>query len=511
MNRRSFFATIPLLSQFRFFRVEHEEEVIPVSVVRYPYIQNVRGNQATIMWAASRPGFGEVEYSSDGVNFRLAQAVTETFVSSQTNLPYAFTQYEAVLNGLEPDTTYIYRAFVDGQPVNLGTEGRFRTASNGNGAFAFLVFGDSGMGTQEQFNVAARMTAERNISFVIHTGDIAYFNGTYSQFQSWYFDFYQSLKTSLPVFATPGNHDCEIAQGKAYVSLFSFPTENVPVADRNRYYSFDWGNAHFVSLDSSVALNIAVNGGGAMLRWLENDLRSTRKFWRIAIMHHPPYAVGPNDRDVLSALVRTRVVPILEAHGVQFVLTGHEHSFQRSRPIRGGRVVQENRGTYYFTSGGGGAHLYSVDFPNSPNLSFMGFGLSEHHYLRVELRGTQMAIRAFRQNGLELDRFSIAPLPIPAADETSPAPVTFYPIPGGGTLVRITGHSLAIEETIASSTYPGPLEMAGTFVTINGQRLPLYYASHDQIYAELPAGLSGRITLRIANPNGFAETVADIP
>jgi len=520
MDRRSFLAMLPAFSGFRKLRFEQlrkseqfrlDQEETPVAVVRYPYLQNVRGDRATIMWSTFDTGYGEVEYSSDGINFQVVSARRETFFPNDTYLSYPFTQYQAVLPGLTPGTRYLYRAMVNGQPVNLSGDGHFRTA--GTGPFSFLVIGDSGQGRPEQFNIASRMATEQNLSFMLHTGDLAYYSGLHSQYNANYFAFYQSLMSALPVFATPGNHDCETAGGKAYLSVHSFPTENITASDHNRYYSFDWGNAHVVMIDSAVSLNAAINGGGPMLRWLENDLQSTRQFWRIAVVHHPPYATGPNEAFVEPAWVLRYVVPILEANGVQIVFSGDEHSFQRSRWMRGNRVVPDNRGTIYFTSGGGGANLYAVDLTKT----FMGFGASEHHYLRVDINGTQMRVRAIRQNGLELDRVTISPQPILAADGSAalaagPAatPVSYYPMPGGGTLVRIVGHSLAAQETTACE-FPAPQEMAGSFVTVNGQRLPLYYVSHDQIYAELPAGATGRIALRVTTPNGSADIVSNVP
>ena len=114
------------------------------------------------------------------------------------------------------------------------------------------------------------------------------------------------------------------------MAVHSVPGDTVPVADRGRYYSFDWANVHFVSLDSNLSLERAVTSGGPMLEWLNNDLRSTRQFWRVVYFHHPPYGAGPNQNDVHSLWIRQYAVPIFEANGVQLVLNGHEHSYQRS-------------------------------------------------------------------------------------------------------------------------------------------------------------------------------------
>src|SRR5439155_2445433 len=189
-------------------------------------------------------------------------------------------------------------------------------------------------------------------AFVIHLGDIAYYNGTFAQFQSGYFDYYRTLMSYVPFFPTPGNHDYESNNAAAYLAVHAVPQEGVPMEDRGRYYSFDWGNAHFVSLDTNLPLEQAVEGAGPMLEWLEQDLKATRQFSRIVFFHHPPYAAGLNQGEIRCAWAREHISPILEAHGVQLVLSGHEHSYQRSYAIRNQAVVKANQGTVYITSGG---------------------------------------------------------------------------------------------------------------------------------------------------------------
>jgi acid phosphatase type 7 len=124
----------------------------------------------------------------------------------------------------------------------------------------------------------------------------------------------------------------------------------------------------------TIHLKVRHAAMGAMLRWLENDLRATRKFWRVAAFHHPPYASGFYRNDPLSSLAWQHIVPILEAYGVQLVLNGHEHSYQRSYDIRAGAALPRGTGTLYMTSGGGGAALYPVT-----SHPLIAFGSSTYH------------------------------------------------------------------------------------------------------------------------------------
>ena len=506
MNRRRFItalssvATLHTLRQRRRFSFDFGS-YSSVTTTRYPYVQNVRNDQASILWATLEPGTGVVEYSSDGINFNGVFATQRAFTALESGGPTDFIQYEAVIKGLQPSTDYVYRVSVGGASVTAGGETRFRTA--GPGPFNFVVLGDSGWASDEQNVIAQNILAE-NPAFVIHTGDVVYNPGgapgtNIDLYQRNYFNYYCATMSLAPFFPTPGNHDFGPTL-TPYLSIHSLPGDSTPATDLGRYYSYDWGNVHFVSLDAHASLDDAVNGDGLMLQWLDSDLQSTKQFWRVVYFHYPPFAAGPNMNEPHSALIRQYVVPTLEKYGVQVVLSGHEHSYQRSQPMRNSNFVATNSGTNYIASGGGGANLYPVydSFP------VVAFGQSAYHYLRAEVRGTQLTFHAIRFDGLEFDTYAIAPVPL-LADDPNVQPLTLSPGPFPGATIGITGRNLAEEET--SSSGPGPqTAMAGTVVTINGVPISLMYVSPNQIYGQLPGSVDGNITVRVTTANGFIET-----
>jgi hypothetical protein len=106
----------------------------------------------------------------------------------------------------------------------------------------------------------------------------------------------------------------------------------------NAFYSFDAGNVHFVGLDSAGSDR---HPGGPMLTWLEKDLAATRRYWIVAFLHDSPYALAgaaadhPANDGGLSQELREMVLPVLEAGGVDVVLSGHGASYQRSYLIDG--------------------------------------------------------------------------------------------------------------------------------------------------------------------------------
>jgi uncharacterized protein (TIGR03437 family) len=233
-----------------------------------------------------------------------------------------------------------------------------------------------------------------------------------------------------------------------------------------------------------------------MLKWLDADLRkASHRFFKVVYFHHPPYGFGPNEADELTALAREHIVPIVERHGVQLVINGHEHSYQRSHSIRGGEIVEQNRGTTYITTGGGGNGLYPVH-----EHRLVTRGHSVHHYLRVRAETGKATVEAVDLRGRVFDTVTLAPLP-----ETGPDAVrSLNATPGrhaAGGVISIYGSSLGRRAQAADAANP-VTELAGVSIDAGDQPARLLYASPSQVNALLPEGLDGEVALRVRNLNG---------
>ena len=166
--------------------------------------------------------------------------------------------------------------------------------------------------------------------------DNAYPDGTDAEYQSAVFNIYTNqLRTSV-TWPTLGNHDTD--QGTSFVDTYPyFGIFTLPTAGQaggmnsgtEYYYSFDLGMVHFICLDSMEATR-ATNS--AMFIWLTNDLANVTADWTIAFWHHPPYTKGSHNSDTETELIQMRQVflPVLEAAGVDLVLSGHSHCYERS-------------------------------------------------------------------------------------------------------------------------------------------------------------------------------------
>ena len=468
------------------------------TLVQRPYLQNERQDRVSILWSTRENLPGVVQYSADQSFSQSAAALVREFLPSLTGLSYTFYQYRADLTGLTPGAEYSYRVVVGGQNLTPDAKYRFRTASPG--PFSFLVFGDSGQGTAGQTAVAIRMAPEQP-DLVLHVGDVAQINGVFDEYASYYFEYYWTLMLQVPFYSVPGNHDYYTANAIPYLSYQAQPVDNVPAPDVGRYYSFDRGDVHFVAIDSNLLADDTASR--RMLAWLENDLATTRATWRIPFFHHLPYPIEHHVGDPICLAAQQQLVPIFERHGVQLVFSGHEHTYQRTKPLRGGTPVTSGMGTVYVVSGGGGGNLHPV-----VPMDFLARAESVYHYLRVEADALKITIHAIGADGQEFDTYSLVRPSLAAGTPVVNAASAVPPV-APGELFSIYGAGLA--PTTSQAPGPGfPLALSGTTVTVNDEYAPLFYASSGQVNAQMPFDVLGPATLRLTTATGFVETAVTV-
>jgi hypothetical protein len=308
-------------------------------VVRGPYLQSGTASNIVVRWRTDLPSDGRVQFGlqSSALNWQVPDAsLTKEHIITLTNLA--------------PNTKYYYAIGTSGENLAGDDSHYFVTAPLGPKPTRIWAIGDSG-------TASAGVDTWRGVrdAYVAHTGgretdvwlmlgDNAYHYGTDAQFQVAVFEAYAELLRKWTLWSTIGNHETYaplIGEPIAYFDNFTFPTAGEaggePSGSEN-YYSFDHGGVHFVCVDSELAANFP---GSPMLLWLEADLAANTNLWTIAFFHSPPYNFGThnsdNPADTSGHLVQMRenVVPILESYGVDVVLCGHSHSYERSFLLNG--------------------------------------------------------------------------------------------------------------------------------------------------------------------------------
>lgn len=333
------------------------------TLTRSPYLNMPNHNSIVVRWRTSQAVVGRVRYGTSSA------ALTLT-----TDETVARTNHEVRLTGLTPYTRYYYSVgsaldtltpeATDITTVRSGSytfatptvdDYTFRTAPTPGTATntRIWVVGDCGRGSATQAagrDAYYNWMGSRVPDFNLQLGDNAYNAGTDTEYQTGYWNMYPTIFRKMPQWSTLGNHDANNTTPSGvgapysypYFDMFTFPTAGEAggvASGTEHYYSFDYGNIHFVCLDSNSSFRTVdnpattgVNEDGPMAAWLRQDLASTTRTWIIAFFHHPPYSKGSHDSDTEGAMVemRTNFNPILEAGGVDLVLTGHSHNYERS-------------------------------------------------------------------------------------------------------------------------------------------------------------------------------------
>ena len=302
-----------------------------ISVVRGPYLQMGTPASVVIRWRTDQASDSRVVYGSSPTT--LVYSVEDGALTPE---------HELRVSGLTPDTTYYYAVGTSTQILSGGDTGHYFTTSpavGDNRASRIWVLGDSGSA-----DLYARRVRDAYYQFAgsdptdlwLMLGDNAYSYGTDQEYQAAVFDMYGEMLRKSVLWPSFGNHDAFSASAQfqtgVYFDIFTLPAQGEAggaASGTEAYYSFDYANVHYVVLDSTET---PLQNGQAMLQWLASDLESTDQDWIIAFWHHAPYSKGSHDSDNEGLLVwmRQNVLPILEAGGVDLVLSGHSHSYERS-------------------------------------------------------------------------------------------------------------------------------------------------------------------------------------
>jgi len=180
-----------------------------------------------------------------------------------------------------------------------------------------------------------------------------------------------------------------------------------------RFYSFDYGPVHFVSLDTETAF-LDPARRQAQIAWLQADLAATTREWKVVFFHRPPYSTGAEHGSDLT--IRNTFAPIFEQNGVQLVLNGHDHDYERTLPMKT-TADPSARPVTYIVSGGGGAALYTVS-----GGSFTAAARSAYHYVRAEASDCQLIVQPIGLDGAPFDTLTLDR----CGTTTQPAEIVVY-------------------------------------------------------------------------------------
>jgi len=327
-----------------------------------PILQNVTPYSATISWWTEEEDAGKIIYS-DGKH-------TLTVQSRPAN-------YQKVrLTNLKPSTIYTYQ--LEGNGYKAGPFS-FRTAPKGSEPFRFAVYGDTRTQDDIHRRIVERIVVQKP-SLAINTGDLVADGRELDQWER-FFQISQPLIQSVPLYPVLGNHE---QNSPLYFRFFSLP-------GAERYYSFNWGDCHFIALDSDEPYLTSPD----QLKWLQDDLERHKDYpYIIVFFHHPPHTLV-KDRISFAQKVRQVLCPILEKYRVSVVFCGHDHNYQHF-------LIN---GIHYIVTGGGGAPLYDISKPDKYTIK----AEKTHNYLIVDVKKEGLVLRAFRLDGSLIEKWEVKP------------------------------------------------------------------------------------------------------
>ena len=520
-----------------------------VSLLRGPYLQRATPTSVLLCWRTNLPTTSRVVFGPSPQN--LPQSVSVGGLR---------TEHRVELTGLLPATRYYYAVGDLSGPIFGDASTHFTTAAavGSRQPLRLWVIGDSGRANADAARVYQGFrtwNGEHRVDGWLLLGDNAYNTGTDAEYQAALFDMYPEMLRQVPLWPVYGNHDGYSAdagtQTGPYFEIFEPPTAGQAgglASGTEAYYSFDLGNLHVVVLDSFESSRAPA---AAMATWLDADLAATNADWIVVAFHHPPYSKGSHDSDLEIELLEMRqnLLPIFEARGVDLVLSGHSHGYERSMLIDGhyglaasfgpsmvvdggdGQVVGDG---VYLKSAGRVPHEGTVYVVAGVAASVSQGGTLDHPVMLVHFRklgslvletasvsgegggeGLRLDVRLIGEDARELDHFTLA-------KGVDPCPETVLVPAGGIWKYRDDGADLGVswrQEPYDDAGWPfGPAQLGygdGDEATVIGYgpnaaaKYPTAYFRKSFTVAD-PSAVVG-LTARILRDDGIALYLNGVP
>jgi len=345
----------------------------PENLHIYPYLQYATPTSIIIKWETIQPIIGTVSYSQDK---------SYSIVKDEQS-PAKI--HEIKLEGLKPGTLYHYTVSFENTVLEPAS---FTTAPMpGTRNWRMVAYGDNRTYPETHRRIVTQIL-KLNPSMIIHSGDLVSSGDSYEQWKNEYFDPMKGLSENVTVFPSLGNHE---RNSPHYYEYMSLPDEN-----GESYYAFDYGNAHFIALNSN-ANEESFDIDSEQTQWLIKNLKENADAeWKIVYFHHPLFRCHPT-----RGIEPQRWVwqELFEKYGVDIVVNGHDHYYMRSYAI-GNYKGEPGKGIYHLISGGGGANNY----PIIPKIHAAN-RRSVHHITVMDFQGDRIIGRAIDDKGNIFDAF----------------------------------------------------------------------------------------------------------
>ena len=391
------------------------QEIKPLLDSESRYIRQIvaqdNSTSRTIMWQSDNSEADAViEYRLEGAEKSQTIGATDKAFTDDGSTTYI---HEATLTGLTPNTKYEYR-------VGYGTDRRsdwYRLETAGASVYDVLIYPDSQSGDYSQWEEIVKSSALRNprTALYISMGDLVD-NGEHAyQWRTW-LNSIKPLSANVPLATTLGNHemytlDWKMREPYAYLNYFAVPPNGNEIFNR-RYYSYDFGDVHYVVLDTMLYESNHEDNHDThhpdlydvQIQWLRQDLAANTKKWTVVLMHRDPFQyafdrpgasrdVGFNEEGVLF-------MPIFDEFNVDLVLSAHLHSYRNRGHVR--NFDRDASGPLYILTGIAG-DARRPKWKEHPLDVYVAPDRDKNNYMTMTVTSNKLIVKAFLPDGTQLD------------------------------------------------------------------------------------------------------------
>ncbi len=434
---------------------------LAATFTRRPFLQNVKTNSIELRWVTDTHEGLIVKY---GTTTAYGSQVASDTVSGTGG-----SNNHAIISSLNTNTKYFYQILTSGgSPLTAAGDSEyfFRTSPSigSTTPFTFAIWGDSGNASSNQ-KAVAKQVAIKKPNLAVIAGDVAYgYTTDFTNNNNLYFNQYtdtangQNSMRFTPYYVTCGNHELSCPTVMADHSLPGGGNQGGAIST----YAFDYGNVHFVSLNSNGSYAYIASSpqlSDPQIRWAYNDLKASSQPWKVVIFHHNGWSAGSHSS---NSAIESNLVHMASDAGADIVMWGHSHVYERWNK-RTGTGFYPNVQEYTIGNGGQAGASSCTSTSPGPGCAAKSTASGESGFLYAEVNGDSMTLHYIKSDGSNPDTITLnsggtvtgVASPTLSAPTATPRP-TFTVTPRPSTTVT-PRPSTTITPRPSTTLTPGPI------------------------------------------------------
>ncbi len=356
-----------------------------------PYLQDVSDSSFCVMWETSVPLRGQVLLA------RSERHILKPELKLAVEESESVFLHKLTIENLKSGELYFYQVVNENSTGDtlMGPVTQLVIPDYDQSAINFTVVGDN-QGHVECWERISQLMFEECPQFVVHVGDMVSYGHHKDDWTDEFFLQARELMRHVPMYPAMGNHEMN---DEKYYQYFNRPYNDA-------FYTVKKGDLRIVFVDTNKDLL----PGSYRYRRLEETLANCKERWTIVVHHHPVFTsdIGSYRSSLMATADKGdpnifQLKQLYETYGVDLVLSGHVHGYERSYPIAKNHIDEKNGVVYIISAGGGG----SCNPPSSYKEWFTQKTRKRMHYLNVQITGNKMTVEAIDNSLITFDKWEL--------------------------------------------------------------------------------------------------------